>query len=117
MPLAMVGVQRGSPPCPLTLAAQSSFGGLDVPSRAMTYCPPSRPPMVRIFPLAKDCEAQPRPRPLCCHRSFGPSFGHDFRRPVSAEMPSRCAPRHWDQTPSDCFLFGGVVALMAKPAT
>src|SRR5262249_47334179 len=35
---------------------------------------------------------------LTCQRSFGPSFGHSFSRPVSLEIPVRSGPRHWGQS-------------------
>src|SRR5580704_4875428 len=40
----------------------------------------------------------PSPTPVVFQSSLGPSAGHAFKRPVSAEWPSRFTPRHCGQS-------------------
>src|SRR5687767_1188623 len=42
-------------------------------------------------------EEYPEPRPVAVQRTVGPPAGQERRRPVSGEIPSLFAPRHWDQ--------------------
>jgi hypothetical protein len=41
---------------------------------------------------------KPPPRSVDFQTNRGPSAGHSFRRPVSADFPSLCAPRHCDHS-------------------
>src|SRR6266404_4170782 len=55
--------------------------------------------MAKMRPSATETVEKPLPRPVPFQTREGPSAGHSLSSPVSADMPSRLGPRHWDQSP------------------
>ena len=55
--------------------------------------------IVYTRPLLTATVQYPEPM-MAFHACLGPPSGHLASHPFSAEIPFRCGPRHWDQSPA-----------------